>query len=285
MRIEIDHVTFCASSLDKLREAFAGVGLSTDYGGPHAHGCTHMALIGFEDGSYVELIAPLKQDWQASGLMGSWAKLMRADAGAGAWAVRTRNIQAEVDRLRGAGVVVAPPEYGGRKTIDGGLLRWQTSTVGSGPAGVVLPFMIQDETPRELRVRLSDGARDSGLTGVGRVIVAVRDLEAAISLFCKAYGWESPDIETPRDFGARLAYFPDTPVILARPLDDDSWLARRLNRLGNGPVAFLLQGRDLEAAKHRFSLTRESRWFGRRFAWFDEEQLHGARLGVMQQGV
>src|SRR5262249_30450051 len=67
--------------------AFAEVGLKTDYGGPPANGVIHMALLGFEDGSYLELIAPQKP----GAVEGSdWAKFMAANAGACAWAVRVR---------------------------------------------------------------------------------------------------------------------------------------------------------------------------------------------------
>ena len=57
----VDHATVCGSNLDTLQQEFASVGLKADYGGPHANGVTHMALLGFENGSYLELIAPQKR--------------------------------------------------------------------------------------------------------------------------------------------------------------------------------------------------------------------------------
>ena len=59
MDLQIDHVTVCGRDLDRMRQSFAERGLATEYGGPHANGLTHMALAGFDDGSYLELIAPL----------------------------------------------------------------------------------------------------------------------------------------------------------------------------------------------------------------------------------
>ena len=99
MKIEIDPVTLCGSSLDELRKAFADAGLATDYGGPHANGGTHPALLGFEDGSHLELVAPRKPGTGASGLMAGWAKLMQSDAGACAGAVGTSKIQQEVGSM------------------------------------------------------------------------------------------------------------------------------------------------------------------------------------------
>jgi catechol 2,3-dioxygenase-like lactoylglutathione lyase family enzyme len=282
MKIEIDHVTFCSSSLDELRKAFADAGLGTDYGGPHANGVTHMALLGFDDCSYLELIAPMKPETSGSGLMAGWAKLMQSDAGACAWAVRTSKIQDEVERLRAAGIAVTLPEHGGRKKVDGTALRWQTAAAGPGAAGALLPFMIQDETSRDLRVRPSKGARDTGLTSIGMVILGVGDLDAAIRWFRRAYGWAAPEIEEHQELGARLAYFPSTPVMLATPLDDHSWLASRLEHFGDCPLAFLLGTPDVEVASNRFQLVRRDIWFCRKVAWFDDKKLHGARLGVVQ---
>ena len=53
--LKIDHVTIAGPELAPMERAFAGVGLVTDYGGPHSNGVTHMAWLGFNDGSYNEL--------------------------------------------------------------------------------------------------------------------------------------------------------------------------------------------------------------------------------------
>jgi Glyoxalase-like domain len=282
MKITIDHVTFCGSSLDELQNAFRNVGLTTEYGGPHANGVTHMALLGFDDGSYLELIAPMERGEGASGVMSGWVGLMQADAGACAWAVHTSNIQAEVNRLKAAGIAVTAPEQGGRKKIDGTIIRWQTAALGPGHAGALLPFMIQDETLRDLRVRPSASIRDTGLTGIGMVVLGVKDLSTAVTSFRKAYSWDAPQMEESRQLAARLAHFPDTPVVLATPADGNSWLNARLDLFGDRPLAFLLAISDLSRVSKRFALIRADTWFGRKLAWFDEAQLHGARFGVIE---
>jgi len=282
MKITIDHVTLCGSNLEKMQQAFTDAGLTAMYGGPHVNGVTHMSVIGFEDGSYLELIAPIHQDAGASGMMSGWMKLMLADAGACAWAIHTSGIQQEVERLRAAGIAVTTPEAGGRKKVDGTTLRWQTATVGAGAAGAVLPFMIQDETPRELRVQPSPKIRDTGLTGVAIVVLGVRDLDAAIASFRKAYGWEKPQIEEQKQFGAKLAHYTGTQVILATPSDKQSWLSEYLDRIGDCPVAFLLGTSNINQASQRFHLVRVDTWFGRKMAWIDETKLRGARVGVIE---
>jgi hypothetical protein len=277
MRLKVDHATVCASDLDPMRRAFASVGLVTDYGGPHAS-VTHMALLGFDDGSYLELIAPQKPGATEGS---NWANFMAGDAGACAWAVGSHEIKADVERLRKAGVGAEGPFAGSRRKPDGTLIEWETAVVGTGTPGGTLPFMIQDKTPRNLRVEPSASVKGSGLTGIEIVVLGVKDLDAAVALFRKAYGWPAPSLEENKQFGAKMAYFSGTPVMLATPLDQSSWLTQRLQDLGESPVAFVLGTTDLEVATKGYSLTAQTQWFGRKLAWFDGSKLQGVRLAVI----
>ena len=74
--LELDHVSVCGSNLDTLRQAFTDVGLTPDVGGAHSNGITQMALLGFDDASYIELIAPVKPGTTAGS---DWAKFMYED--------------------------------------------------------------------------------------------------------------------------------------------------------------------------------------------------------------
>ena len=60
IQLTIDHVTIAGSTLATLEAGFAAIGLTTDYGGPHSNGVTHMSLLGFDDGSYIELISSMQ---------------------------------------------------------------------------------------------------------------------------------------------------------------------------------------------------------------------------------
>jgi hypothetical protein len=278
-RIKVDHASVCGSQLEALQKSFAAIGLAADYGGPHAHGGTQMALLGFDDGSYLELIAP------KSGAVGGesgWAKMIAQDAGPCAWAIGSSDLKSDIAELKGRGLATEGPVAGSRKRPDGTAIEWETATIGTGAPGAVLPFMIQDKTPRELRARRSASVKDSGLTGIEIVIIAVRNLDSSEQLFRRAYGWPAPTIEEHREFGARLAYFSGTPVVLAAPLDGDSWLTRRLQDFGESPVAYLLGTRDAPSVTKHFGLSLDDQWFGRGVGWFDKKKLTGIRLGVIQ---
>ncbi len=276
--LEIDHVSICGSNLDALRQDFTEVGMTPDFGGPHGNGITQMAIIGFDDASYIELIAPIKPGATAGS---DWAKFMSEDAVTCAWAVGTNVLLQQVDQLKKAGIPVKAPEHGSRKRPDGMSIEWMTADVGSGTAGSTLPFIIEDQTPRAWRVQTSASVQGAPVSGVENVVLGVNNLDASIALFRRAYGWAAPLTETQKDFG-KLAYFPGEPVILAAP-SGGGWLAERLAKFGETPVAYLLGTRDFAAATKKYKLNGTKTWFGQKVAWFDAGKLKGVRLGVIGQ--
>lgn len=276
--LEIDHVSVCGSNLDSLRQDFTSVGLTPDLGGPHGNGITQMAMVGFDDASYIELIAPIKPGVTEGS---EWAKYMSADAVTCAWAEGTNVLLQEVDRLKKAGIPVTAPARGSRKRPDGMSVEWMTANVGTGTPGSTLPFIIEDQTPRAWRVQTSESVKGAPVSGVENVIIGVNNLDASIALFRKAYGWAAPLIETQKDYG-KLAYFPGEPVILAAP-SGGGWLSDHVGKFGETPVAYLLGTRDFAGATKKYKLSGNKLWFGQKVAWFDAGKLKGVRLGVIGQ--
>jgi hypothetical protein len=276
--VELDHVSICGSNLDTLRQIFTDAGMTPDFGGPHGNGVTQMALIGFDDASYIELIAPVKPGTTAGS---DWAKFMSDDAVTCAWSAATNVLLQEVDRLKKAGIAVTTPVRGSRKRPDGMSIEWTTADEGSGTPGSTLPFLIEDETPRAWRIQTSDSMKGAPVSGIGYVVLGVNNLDAGIALFHKAYGWPDPLTETQKDFG-KVAYYPGEPVILAAP-NGGGWLADHLAKFGESPVAYLLNTTDIAAATKKYKLANGKPWFSQKVAWFDVGKLKGVRLGVMGQ--
>jgi hypothetical protein len=138
------------------------------------------------------------------------------------------------------------PLKNGRKRPDGVQLEWETAQVGPGN-GTFFPFLIHDFTPRKLRAYPSGKPTTTKFTGIARVYIAVKDLDVAIAEYRRTYTLPAPDRFDDSTFGAKLASFQGTPVVLAAPLGD-SWLVERLQRFGEAPCAFVL-GRAKPAAK------------------------------------
>jgi len=267
--LTIDHVTVAGQDLKAMRAALAEIGIPTEYGGPHSNHATEMALTSFPDGSYLELIAIQPDADPAAVAAHYWSKHMRNKAGPSAWAVRPADLTAEVKRLQAGGIAVSNPARAGRARPDGVRLDWETANVGKEPNGTFFPFLIHDFTPREQRAYPSGKPTNKDFSGVARVVIAVRDLQAAVKRYREAYGMPEPVQQEDTRFGARLAAFAGTPVVLAGPLNGRSWLAGRLDKIGEGPCAFVLHLKD--PAQNAKSLRPKSltTWFGTEVSWLD----------------
>jgi len=263
--LTIDHVTVAGKDLKAMQATLAALGIPSEYGGPHSNHATEMALTSFPDGSYLELIAIQPKADPAAVAAHYWSKRMQTDAGPSAWAVRPGDLAAEVKRLQATGIVVTSPTRAGRARPDGVRLDWETANVGIEPNGTFFPFLIRDFTPREQRAYPGGKPTTQDFTGVARVVIAVRDLAASVKRYREAYGLPEPVQQEDAKFGARLASFAGTPAVLAAPLNAQSWLAARLDKIGEGPCAFILSARNAKSYRVKSKAT----WFGGTISWLD----------------
>ena len=269
-----DHVTVAGKDLKTMMANLAAVGLKCEYGGSHSNHATEMALTSFADGSYIELIALQPNADPKAVASHVWAKQMENNAGPCAWAVRVTAIAAEVSRLKAVGITVSAPLRNGRKRPDGTQLEWETAQIGNEPNGTFFPFLIRDLTPRRERAFPSGHPTTKDFSGVTKVVIAVRDLEASVDRYRQAYGFPPPIKQVDATFAAHLASFGGTPVVLAAPLTPQSWLTARLDQFGEGPCAFILSARK---ASH-YAVGSKTRWFGLDISWLDTGKL-GWHLG------
>ena len=136
-------------------------------------------------------------------------------------------------------------------------------------------FFIRDLTPRENRVYPSGKPTMTTYRGIAKVVIAVKDMEKSVQLYQHAYNLPAPVTDSDSDFGAKLAWFKGTPVILAAP-NANHPLAQRVAQFGDAPCAFVLAAAQKIPAG---SMPLHSKWFGKQIFWFDPAKL-GWRLGV-----
>lgn len=285
--MQLDHVAYAWTDLDTLVEAFERVGFTPEYGGVHATGTTHMSLVTFPDGSYLELLSTTPGTDPADA--GFWAEHVAADAGPAGWCIAVDDTRMWAKQCIDAGLPVDGPRTAGRQRDDGRRVEWDMVFVGDGDERH--PFAITDRTPREYRVPAVDETPESAssgtLTGVADVVVAVSDLDAAVDEFRRSYRFPTPARWTDGDFGATLASFPGQPVTLAEPDGSKSWLTDRLDDVGPGPCSYLLGTDDVDAAHDRYALSTPTAWGGekddRRVSWVDSNRL-GTTVGVADDG-
>jgi hypothetical protein len=246
----IDHITVAGPNLDELRAQLVAAGISSDYGGVHNNGITHMALAGFEDGSYLEIVAPLRAD----GRVALWHNFRLPRAGGAAWTIATDDIARELMRARNLGIEATGPVVIRREKPDGQIGQWQLGYLESLQPGGVLPFLIHDDTDRGLRVRPTSGLKGV-LAGWSAIVLAVRDPQSAVDQFQHLYGWASPV------YSGDLLHFMGTPIYLSRPTD-------HLEEFGESPCACVLRTTNSAfLADFRYSTT--SSLASRTVHWLD----------------
>jgi len=163
----IDHLVIVVPELEAAVASYRGLGFTVVPGGRHPIG-THNALIAFEDGAYLELIAFFEPHAQHR-----WYQRLQQDGGLIDFCLQTDDLAGDARALRGAGVALADPRPLSRVRPDGYELRWVLS-IPDVHAGVA-PFLIEDETPRDERVPRAT-VHANGATGIQLVTVAVSDV-------------------------------------------------------------------------------------------------------------
>jgi hypothetical protein len=163
----LDHVVLVVLDLDTAVEEHRGRGFTVTPGGEHAGGLTHNALVGFQDESYLELIA--FHDLAAARGKHSWTPVAERGGGWADFALLSNDLRQDAAAL--GDLVARPPEEGGRTRPDGLGVAWRVARLERP-----LPFLIEDLTARELRVPGGKAAVHANrTTGVAGVILGATD--------------------------------------------------------------------------------------------------------------
>jgi catechol 2,3-dioxygenase-like lactoylglutathione lyase family enzyme len=228
----IDHLVILVRDLAQAAADYTALGFTVTPGGEHAGGATHNVLVPFADGTYLELIAFLRDEPGHR-----WARHASIGEGLVDFALLPDAIEADIAAARERGLVYEGPTPGGRLRPDGTRIEWQ---IGAPPTPD-LPFLCADVTPRELRVP-GDEARlhPNGATAISEITVAVDDVQSSSARYAALLGMEPVVLdEYTVTFGLGGAR-----ITLAAPASNalaDSALRARLSSRGAGPLAFALR--------------------------------------------
>ncbi|WP_433633656.1 VOC family protein [Halomicrococcus sp. NG-SE-24] len=276
MNLSIDHVTVASRDLASLSAAYNQAGLSPEYGGTHSNGVTHMAVVGFGDGSYIELISKADTEQESPW----WHSPIQENGGPCAWAVGVDDIAAGTARLRDRGISVDGPHSYHRTPEEGARIEWELTFLGDGDPGTMLPFLIEDTTPRTRRISPTDDMATTSITGIETVVLAVPNRTTAVERFKTAFELSTPAKRFDSTREAKIAVFPNAPVILAEPASD-GWLTERLNAFGPIPIAYLL-GKEPTAATP-FDVEHTEEFADRTVSWIGPTTpLDRPYLGIVE---
>jgi catechol 2,3-dioxygenase-like lactoylglutathione lyase family enzyme len=235
MALTLDHVVLAVDELDAASATMRAEGFTVIPGGVHAGGVTHNALIIFEDGTYIELIALV--DKNASSDEGFGPQLAKGEGWVG-YGLLSDNLKKDVQAIKARGVTIDDVSAGGRVLPTGDEIKWQSV----GIPGTFSPFFIQDETPRHLRVPETkpNVTHRNGVTGVIGMVLVVASLEEAVTRYRNLLGM-LPRLDDEGD-----AFFDLRGMTLRlTEAGEDADKQRHLAIRGDAPYAIKLRSRDL----------------------------------------
>lgn len=149
MIIGVDHALIAVDDLEAGMRTYRRLGFDVVAGGTHPQHGTHNALVPMTDGFYLELMgvwdrALAAQHPHTSQIVEA---LDREDRLA-LFALDSDDLDADLAESRGQGLGISEPVPGERERPDGERVAWRTAH----PDDPRLPFLIEDVTPRSVRV-------------------------------------------------------------------------------------------------------------------------------------
>lgn len=195
MSLLFDHLVLKVNNLPQAIQTFSSAGFQVTNGGTHKGGYSENALVFFQDGSFIELLALkkglkpflLKMYAKTRGFMSlkyskKWGlfhrfydRVLTLPEGITDFCLLTDDLQRQLERIDGEGLFVTKPMPAYRKKPDGSVVRWQmASTLLSE-----LPFMRGPYSPESTE----DGKvseHTNGITGIKSVTMLALDFKEMV---------------------------------------------------------------------------------------------------------
>ena len=174
----LDHIVIAVRNLADATADYERMGFTVVRGGTHPGGWTHNALIGLPDGAYLELLAPTDVRFlhDADALSArNFLFALAPGEGVVGLSLATDDLNTAVAAMQGRGLAIEAPRPGGRTRPDGVRLEWRIAM----QERAMLPFFIQDVTPRCLRMPGEPAMvrHANQVTGIAEVVIRTADPE------------------------------------------------------------------------------------------------------------
>jgi hypothetical protein len=223
----LDHLVILGGELEDAVAGYEELGFRVTPGGEHSDGLTRNALVPFVDGTYLELVAFIDPDDERDNVWG-WRQFLRTGGGLVDYCAASDDLTADARRLVEEGFGLDGPDAGGRTLPDGTEIRWKSVRVRQ--EGRRVPFLIEDETPRRMRVPSGPSAEHpNGATGVSRLLISAWNATEYRRALAALVG----SSETPGN--ASLLGHHELAIVAPDSAEDP--MERRLKLSGPGPFA------------------------------------------------
>ena len=244
MQLSFDHlVHFVHRPPGEAARLFQEAGFHAVAGGRHTHWGTWNSL-SYLGLSYVEFLA-VEETAVAKQSDNPLIRQLVGEAergeGFGQIVLRTRQMDAWVERFQSLGLKVTGPVAGSRTRDDGKILQWRMLFAEDPHSARQMPFLIEwSETDEERKADLTQrgiiAPHPNGATELQAVGYAVSDLEAAAADWTRWFGLPSQAVFDDEQMGARCLTFslPGGNIVLCEP-QQDGWAKRMLQSRGERP--------------------------------------------------
>ena len=249
----LDHVVIVSNDLDTAIANARKAGFTVVPGGTHGSGHTHNALIAFADGAYIELFAPTEQGRTAEH---RWFGRIRHGGGLVDFCLLCIDLAGEVAAIRARGIEYSAPFAMQRVKPDGARIAWSLATAPGAVGEHGWPFMIEDSTPRALRVphEPEQIRHANGALAVAGITVLARNAEKLTREYESILGATAETWKTGADHqrAGSILHLGKTWILLteARSPEETQHLARH----GQGPYRISLRCQDRQISPGEGSL-------------------------------
>jgi len=251
--LSIDHVILVVSDLLVASQQFSQLGFTVISGGVHSGGLTHNALVPFPDGTYLELLSTTRSSrlkllsfMKRLRLLGIYIgddtainRRLTTDLAGGIgiadFCMVSGDLEKEINLLETRGAQFTAPIPGGRQRPDGKEISWLTSV----PRTLDLPFLIEDKTPRELRLPVVENDyHKNGILGISGLAVLVSDLVESLAHYRALLGDDPLSQAQYPQPGSQSSQFSNDNrfITILSPLPGNSALRKPLKYRSSRPV-------------------------------------------------
>ncbi len=229
----IDHIVIAGADLGILTNAFMAIGFNVVGGGKHPIG-SYNSRIGLQDGTYIELLSfyehsPNNYWWDAVHVRGG---------GLIDFCMQTDDIRGDYAIFESHGVEMSPLVGLSRVRFDGYQLAWLNNEIYGRYQGLI-PFVIEDETPRDERVP-KENQHDKGVVGIDTITLAAKDLDLARQIMEASFSRHGTQVEDQSLRASGIAFDVGLHRIeYLTPIDDSSPLHQHI--AANRPVPYRIR--------------------------------------------
>jgi len=242
-----DHFIILVNNLDAAIQTYRRLGFDAQPGGEHPAFGSHNALIALADSTYIELVAFKDSALAAKSFWRAGVERLRVSEGFGGFVLASNDLTNEVGQIKQRSLIYDEPQAGARVRPDGQRVEWHTAMFGGSPVGL-MPFLIQDDTPRALRIASATQGTGSRAR-IKEVVVAVKNIDQARESYRALLNIEPKRVQnSAKDVtGYRIAADWGS-IVLAQPETKGNAMADVLAERGEGIYALSLEveglGRD-----------------------------------------